>query len=116
MVKKYLLALVSMIPMCASAGFSDGKELDQYATLLTQYNNGKKLTDHQFMDVSYFQGYIAGVYDTGDGVLFCTNGKANLKQMTDITTMYLSKYPEKRDIQGADLVVNALSEKFPCKK
>ncbi|EJD6037793.1 Rap1a/Tai family immunity protein [Morganella morganii] len=114
--KKYLLILAATVPCYSMAGFYNGNDLDYWASSLSKSNKGLPLTASNESDASAFQGYVAGVYDTGDGVLFCPPERSALKQMTDIVTDYLIKHPEKRNAQGADLVAIALSEKFPCKK
>ncbi|ENZ0347224.1 Rap1a/Tai family immunity protein [Morganella morganii] len=114
--KKYLLILTAVAPCYSMAGFYNGNDLDYWASSLSKSNKGLPLTESNESDASAFQGYVAGVYDTGEGVLFCPPERSALKQMTDIVTDYLIKHPEKRNTQGADLVSIALSEKFPCKK
>ncbi|QQE94462.1 hypothetical protein JFB93_06420 [Providencia rettgeri] len=116
MVKKYLLALVAMIPMCVSAGFYDGNKLDLWSLSLDKANRGDSLSLQQAMDASVFQGYIAAVSDLSSGVTFCPTSEVALKQLTDIVSAYLKKYPEKRADNGSDIVLDALSEKFPCIK
>lgn len=113
--RKLLLFISIILPIYANAGYYDGNDLDKWGVLLNRSNNGFKLTDAQYMDISIYQGYVAGVYDHGDGVAFCAPDKTKAKQLTDIVTIYISNHPEKRNIQGADLVAIALSEKFPCK-
>ncbi|WP_272579115.1 Rap1a/Tai family immunity protein [Providencia sp. PROV239] len=114
--KKYLLALVAMIPMCVSAGFYDGNKLDLWSLSLDKANRGDSLSLQQAMDASVFQGYIAAVSDLSSGVIFCPTSEVALKQLTDIVSAYLKKYPEKRADNGSDIVLDALSEKFPCIK
>ncbi len=116
MVKKYLLALVAIMPMYASAGFYDGNKLDLWSVSLDKANKGDSLSLQQAMDASTFQGYIAAVSDQSSGVTFCPSSDVALKQLTDIVSAYLKKYPEKRTDNGSDIVLGALAEKYPCKK
>lgn len=116
MVKKYLLAIVAIIPMCASAGFYDGNKLDSWSLSLDKANRGDSLSLQQAIDASTFQGYIAAVNDLSSGVTFCPSSEVALKQLTDIVSAYLKKHPEKRTDNGSDIVLYALSEKFPCVK
>ena len=67
-------------------------------------------------------GYITGVGDieTMDGAAFpdrqrfCTPDNATNGQIIDIVVKYLKDHPAARHLLGAILVVNALTEAFPC--
>ncbi|EGT3592081.1 Rap1a/Tai family immunity protein [Proteus mirabilis] len=113
---KYLLPFLITIPIYANAYFLDGNKLDSYTASLDKSNNGEVLSIQQVIDSSTFLGYVAGVFDSGIGIYFCPKSNLEYKQVTDIVTIYLRYHPEKRNEKASDLVIQSLSERFPCKK
>ncbi len=61
-------------------------------------------------------GFITGVADTGDRVLFCIPQEASAAQMAAIVVKYFKANPEEWNKSAAKLVINALKPVFPCSK
>lgn len=61
-------------------------------------------------------GYIEGVIDTVDNVLFCTPKGAVYGQDVAIVTKYMDANPESWHLPANDLIVAALRAAFPCGK
>ncbi|MDZ4344424.1 MAG: Rap1a/Tai family immunity protein [Candidatus Binatia bacterium] len=110
-------------PTAAQSGYKDGNEL--YAQLQAGKRMTPSTTDpQQFGDAMYGTGYVMGVVDGLNGVTsssselskFCIPDGVAVKQLTDVTFLFLEKYPERRHFPAAWIVALALSEKFPCAK
>lgn len=93
----------------AIAGFTDGNELYQW--LLEDENpNGSRFKK------GLFKGYVNGVVDLGDGVLFCTTTGVTRGQFTAVVAKYLKNNPEQWNKSADSIVVYAIEEAFPCKR
>ena len=80
-------------------------------------NDFEKLIDNERpQDVGMFRGYVAGVQDFNNGVLFCVNENVKLSQSAAIVQKYFSDNPQTWHLPAKQLVVNALQKAFPCKK
>jgi len=101
--KKLLLALAMV---CSPA----------YADFVT----GNKLLDDINSDIfaakGFANGYISGVANALDEVLFCLPYGVTVGQVVDVTTRYLRNNPAQRHKGGSILIVNALVQVWPCKK
>src|SRR5437588_12881799 len=98
-----LLALV-LLPSVARADYFDGNSL-------------KQLMDSQRpQDVGMYRGYIAGVQDDHNGVLFCVHPDVRLNQAAAIVSKYFSVNPQLWHLPAKQLVIDALSQSFPCRK
>ena len=101
--KKYIAGLL-LVSASAHAGFLSGN------TLLQHINNNEHLWQ------SYANGYIVGVHDMGDTILFCTPPTITVGQTKDIVRIYLEINPTLRHLSAESLVVNALKQAYPCAK
>ena len=63
-----------------------------------------------------FDGYVAGVVDAGDGLVFCTGSGVTAGQNSAVVAKYINNNPEKWNKNADLLVVDALKKAFPCKK
>jgi hypothetical protein len=80
-------------------------------------NDLKKLIDSERpQDIGMLRGYVAGVQDFNNGVLFCVNENVKLSQSAAIVQKYFSDNPQTWHLPAKQLVVNALQKVFPCKK
>jgi len=90
-------------------GFTDGNMLQQWSR-----GSGDVATD--IVNTSLFIGYVRGVADTGDGVLFCIRNNVTVGQCVAVAEKYLENNPEKWNHEAAPLVIAALQQAFPCGK
>lgn len=108
--KQVLLILALMLTTnVAIAGFTDGNELYQWL-LEDENQNGSRF------ESGLFKGYVGGVVDLGNGVLFCTTTGVTRGQFTAVVAKYLKNNPEKWNRSAYTIVVDAMKEAFPCKK
>ena len=59
-------------------------------------------------------GYVIGVVDSWDGIVFCTPDNATIGQLSDTVKDYIAKNPSQRHKSGRELVNSALRSAFPC--
>ena len=60
-------------------------------------------------------GYINGVADAlVPAGLYCVPKGASAGQVLDVAKLYLQDHADKRYLPAPQLIVNALTEKFPC--
>jgi hypothetical protein len=108
--------LAISVPLIAHADFFyDGNKLQQLAEADDRFQNGTDVGGDSYKSGSLI-GYIVGVVDTSDNVLFCTPDNVKIGQLIDIVKKYLRDNPEKRHRPASDLVIDSLSSVFPCKR
>lgn len=113
---KYVIAaLLALSSMHSFAGYVDGNQLKQWHDEKVKHESGRGAQTDYF-SVGQDFGYVTGVVDSLDGIYFCPPLNVTKGQLTDIVAKYINKNPEMRNKLGSDLVVNALSPVFPCKK
>lgn len=66
--------------------------------------------------IGSYLGFVYGVHDSLDGILVCASSNATEKQVVSVVTKYLNNNPEKWDSPARNLVTEALSTAFPCRK
>jgi Rap1a immunity proteins len=59
-------------------------------------------------------GYILGVAAARNGDSFCFPAGVIAEQVVSTVKLWLNNHPEKRHLPGGLLVMQALSESFPC--
>ncbi|MES1993759.1 MAG: Rap1a/Tai family immunity protein [Pseudomonadota bacterium] len=108
--KQITLLLVTLIfSGTASAAFTDGNELQRWMVQdETQGGN--------YFQSGLFRGYIGGVVDVGDGILFCIPTGVTRGQYVAVVAKYIKAHPEKWNQDASALVVNAMTKAFPCPK
>ena len=74
------------------------------------------INSNQHMEIAMYRGYIAGVQDSYNGIYFCVPKTVRLSQSSEIVTQYLKADPKKWHEAAKVLVIEALSNVFPCKK
>jgi hypothetical protein len=61
-------------------------------------------------------GYIVGVFDTGNGRIFCPPNGTTVKQVAEVVVNTLLAYPYERGYPANDIVTFALYTAFPCEE
>ncbi|WP_417766105.1 Rap1a/Tai family immunity protein [Spongiibacter tropicus] len=108
--KQVLLVLaLTLTTNIAYAAFTDGNELYQWL-LEDENENGSRFKS------GLYSGYVNGVVDLGDDILFCTTTGVTRGQFTAVVAKYLKNNPEKWNQSAHSIVVDAMEEAFPCKK
>ncbi|MBF8733079.1 hypothetical protein IRZ59_21860 [Pseudomonas guariconensis] len=99
------LALTASMPCLAYTG----NDLQDWARDLefTQKNNTASWKG------SMLVGYVAGVFETLNGVLLCPKKKSTHLQNAFIVSKYLRQNPERWSENGTTLVVEALRTTYP---
>jgi hypothetical protein len=99
------LMLIVLSNVCAEGTYFTGNEL-------------KRRLDNKEEGIRYATalGYILGVHDVSSGVSICSPSQAIAGQLVDIVLKYLAEHPQKLHEKASDLVLNALSLAFPCRK
>ncbi len=99
---KFLFLIMSF---SASADFITGNSLNNYI----------KDTESDF-NKGLFSGYVIGVVDTGDGILFCVPSGASAGQLSAVVKKYLQQNPEQWNKGASEQVINSLAKAYPCPK
>lgn len=90
--------------LSASAFFISGNEL---------YNNMKS---REYIDKMYALGYVAAVYDSNSGDLFCPPSGVSVGQAQDIVEKFMRDTPSIRNENAAYIAIAALQTVWPCRK
>ena len=134
------ITLITLLLLCilltghAQAGLWDGAKLFEQLKKDNLNVDGYDATDGY--DTNAGVGYIIGVFDANDGVLFCSlaegsdaskqltelgrkylpnGGAVSIKQVKRIVFNYMHRHQEFWNVSAAQSVVNALKEAYPCK-
>ena len=100
MIKHLALALALAAPLGARGEFISGNQL------LAGLSDGSPSADAL--------GYIAGVFDSGLGVLHCAPAGVSLGQVADMVKATLTDLPTVRHRPGHLFVLYALRDAWPC--
>ena len=103
---KKLITLLALICGSAQAQFYSGNEL------WSRLNS----SSDTYVPQAYAAGFIAGVADSYDGMLFCIPARTTIEQTKDVTYRYLSANPQTRQQGAAGLVILAFMNAWPCPK
>ena len=101
MIKKLLLA-AAVVCGPAHAQFYSGNEILQ------------RMQSDSVVDKMVSLGFVAGVSDAWDGIMFCPPESVTTGQARDIAQRFLVLNPGKRHKPAAELVMDALMEAWPC--
>ncbi|MSR12945.1 MAG: hypothetical protein EXR84_14405 [Gammaproteobacteria bacterium] len=114
MQKKIVAILLLSIAITAQAGFIDGNTLVKY---MAQWEiAAAKNPSADFMSAGEYRGYLLGVVDLSDQILFCTPDNSNARQLGAVVAAYLKANPARWSEPAQKLVIAALAQSFPCKK
>ena len=103
-----LALLLSALAAPAHAQFLTGKLLQEY---LDEAQAGTS-----FAKRAIAIGYVAGIHDAVSGRKICAEATFTAEQSMEIVDRYLRAHPERLAESAAVLVIQALSESFPCRK
>jgi hypothetical protein len=101
-----LLALIWT--MSAEAAFYSANELYLYLV------DFRKASSRDDTTAFIGAGYVVGVFDSGNGRLWCAGDQVSVRQIIDITFDYLDQHPESGRFEAASIVREALSDAYPC--
>ena len=101
--KKILISAVLVSASLAHAEFLNGNDLL------------RNLNSYNAVEKTFATGFVAGVMDSTMGFLVCVPIDVKLKQITDISRIYIQNNPQTRHHTAAGLVVKAASSVWPCK-
>jgi len=104
--KKLIIGLMFTISL--NADFTDGNELQKWMNNTNKENGNRH-------SVGLFKGYISGVVDTGNNILFCTEDGVTRGQYMAVVIKYIENNPEKWNQGASVIVLEALTKAFPCK-
>lgn len=110
-----LVSLLLVTSPSAADYFYDGNYL---ATLATEYNKAmKEEKDTKYTDAWAFRAFAIGVHDAmRNSGKWCSPSNIKERQVSSIAAKYIDDNPALWSESGADLVVNALQEAFPCSR
>lgn len=77
-------------------------------------DNGNKVEND--LTFGMYVGYIVGVKDSVNNILFCIPNDVEGEQILAIVRKYIKNNPEKWNKGNWNLVFSPLKEAFPCKK
>ena len=101
--KHIITALALVASTTASAEFYDGNEL---------FKHMKGDANNRVLAI----GYVAGVFDLGQGEFHCAPQRVSLGQAYDIVEKSMDDRPSIRHMDASILVSAALMEVWPCPK
>ncbi|MDF1895552.1 Rap1a/Tai family immunity protein [Rahnella contaminans] len=101
----------------ALAYFYTGNDLYEWGAALQRTRDNRHLASDT-ADASMYQGYVSGIYDSANGVVFCPKRKQGMTigQISDVVFKYLKDNPESRNESASQLVMSAFVAAFPCQK
>jgi len=65
---------------------------------------------------SLFTGYVEGVVDSYNPILFCISDGVKVNQLARIVGEFIKANPSEWDHNGSNLVIKVLKERYPCPK
>ncbi|MGM3172542.1 Rap1a/Tai family immunity protein, partial [Dickeya lacustris] len=99
----------------ARSYFHDGNELNQWVEADERTRNGRAM-DSDFQDAAMLHGYSIGIFELGEGKIFCSpkTGSLVVGQVSDVVSQYIKTHPEQRNLPAVILTTKALTQAFPC--
>lgn len=122
-VHTFIFLLLAFFVAPQPAGADGNKLLKACSAGIKVINKDKGLPSTEYVDSAFCAGLIQGVTDTnrmyrkaGKSPFFCMPGDVvNKGQAIRTVVNYLRAHPEKLESHETVLVIEALSEAFPCK-
>ena len=112
MLREITAVCLLCIAMNAQAGSLDGNKLVKGMRDYESFErDGSQVATSK---ATHFLGYVSGVADAVNGVLYCPPQNANLGQAASIVVQFMSANPARWSESAAVLVVDALKKAFPC--
>ena len=100
-----LFCLVALCSGVASADYFTGNDLKKHLL-----DSGREV------DEAMYRGYVAGVQDSYNGVLFCVPEEVLMSQASALVRKYIADKPKFWHKAGKQMIVDALREAYPCMK
>ncbi|MGH1594107.1 Rap1a/Tai family immunity protein [Yersinia proxima] len=115
--KKILVGLIALTTLSPSAmaNFYTGNQLYEWGNALERYRDNRQRGNDN-ADANMYYGYLSGIYDATNGVIFCPKAGTSIAQISDVVLKYLRDNPEIRNQYASDLVMDAFALSFPCSK
>ncbi|WP_156861147.1 Rap1a/Tai family immunity protein [Casimicrobium huifangae] len=110
-----LVAMAIAIAGEANAGYFNGARLKDLVDADDRVESANA-SPSDFQKSGLLLGFVAGVHDTANGTAFCGRSYVTIGQAVAVVKKYFRENPNKWDQQASDLVSNALSSAFPCRK
>ena len=104
-------ALVVLFP--ASIANAYAKEGRSLVHAMKVYNDPR---NNLAFSAGNYVGYVEGIVDSTIGTHYCAPGDVSFQALLDIVSNYINNHPEISEISAYVIVVEALSEAFPCDK
>ncbi|MEX3025248.1 Rap1a/Tai family immunity protein [Proteus sp. STS61-E] len=113
MKKIIFLILLTISPSAFSSAYTAG-EIKRFAIASNKAYTKGELSNKELMDASIFQGYVAGIYDSGEGIYYCPPIDATLVTLNKGVIKYILNNRVPDSSSGMSLVVKSLMSAFPC--
>lgn len=108
-----VLFLALALPSIGNAAYWPGHRLKELIDAHDRTLSGNtQAVDYQ--KVGQLYGFVIGASDAVSGVLICLRPNAKVDQSVEIVKRYFKNHPEIWDQPAANLVIEALSQEFPC--
>ncbi|MEV4782112.1 Rap1a/Tai family immunity protein [Burkholderia sp. LMU1-1-1.1] len=109
-----LLFAISLCSSTAQAGYVTGFDLNTWGAANERIEAGRAINDDHATN-NKFYGYVMGVHDALDGIVFCSPNNAKAGQILAVVKKYLQQHPELWSKEASLLAASALKEAFACK-
>ena len=80
---------------------------------LSEWSNNQ---DQAGFESGLFEGYVAGVLDVGNNLIFCTTSDVKREQLNAIVAKFLKNNPEQWNEPASILVIDSIRSEFPCEE
>lgn len=118
MFRKFVLASLFLIFVStpAIAGIMGGQDLaSQGWRLFQRHSSGGDMTPEEMFRVLYWQGYVTGAVDAGDGIAFTLPIGTTANQVFAIVGKWIDEHPTEWNKPADVIIWAALKEAFPYK-
>lgn len=102
-------------PCISHAVFWDGYKLKELADADDRTDIGT-VQPADYTKVGNLIGFVVGVHDAIEGILVCAPNQVKIGQIVGMVKKYVRENPDKWNQSASNLVINALSSAFPCKR
>lgn len=102
--KTILTLLIAVSATCANAQFKSGNDLRSDHISSNSIDRGVSL------------GFVMGVADAGNGILFCLPRNVTAGQVQDMAMSTINNHPEIRHLRANEIIEYTLRRSWPCEK
>lgn len=106
--KLSFIIICSLVAQSSNAGFISGNDL--FKDLDRDMKGGAGYAE------GHSSGYITGVADAFDGVLFCVPTNVTIRQVKYVVFNHMKDNPADWNKMGDINIINALKSTWPCRK